>query len=167
MGAAFAGENRAVLLTGEQCFIGVRGFLGDLVTSLAGDLAGEHRRSCSWSVVMRLGLLVGNSFFVGVLTRDCLWGDLAGVRDLGAGLEGERKRWVEALEGVLLRAWDFTWALGEQRRSSSWSEVYCLGELGGNKDFAGEGTKDWREADLGGGRGVLGLIGLSNRSQID
>lgn len=75
---------------------------------------------------------------------------------------------MEALEGVLLRAWDFTWALGEQRRSSSWSEVNCLGELvEGKRDLAGEGTRDWREADLGGGRGVLGLTGLSNRSQMD
>jgi len=106
-GVALAGENRAVLLTGEQCFIGVRGFLGDLATiCLAGDcsLTGEQSKSSSCCVVMRLGLFVGKRvlvLLVGVGTSDCLLGDLAGVLDLGAGFEGDRKRWLEAFEGVL------------------------------------------------------------------
>jgi len=142
VGATLAGEKRAVLLTGVQCLIGVRGFLGDLATSLAGDLAGEQSRSCNWSAVMRLGLLVGNNFLVGVGTRDCLDGDFAGVLDLGAGLEGERNRLAVAFEGVLFRAWDWTLALGEQRRSISWLELSSLGDLAENRALAGEGTKE-------------------------
>ena len=71
VGTNLAGEKRAVLLTVEQSLIGVRGFLGDLATSLAGDLAGEQSKSCNWSAVMRLRLLVGNNFFVALLSALC------------------------------------------------------------------------------------------------
>lgn len=167
-GAAFTGENSAVLFTGVQCFIGVRGFLGDLATTLAGDLAGEQSRSCNWSAVIRLGLFVGKRALVGVGTRDCLLGDLAGVLDLGAGLVGDRKRlalalapaWLAlalapALEGVL----SLTLDLGELNRSSTWLDVSSLGDFEVKRDLVGVGTREAREADLG-GAGVLDLTGL-------
>lgn len=47
VGTDFTGENSAVLFTGEQCFMGVRGFLGDLAITLAGDFTGEQSKSCN------------------------------------------------------------------------------------------------------------------------
>ena len=49
----------------------------------------------------------GESFLVVVVTTDCLMGGLAGVWVLGADVEGERNKGVEALVGVLLRTWAF------------------------------------------------------------
>jgi hypothetical protein len=82
LGADLIGEQSAILN-------GVTGFLGDLVTSLVGDLTGEQSKSINLFAVTCLGLLEGNRVFVGVGTRDCLEGDLAWVLDLGAG---ERNR---------------------------------------------------------------------------
>jgi len=158
VGAAFTGENRAVLFTGVQCFIGVRGFLGDLATTLAGDLAGEQSRSCNWSAVIRLGLFVGKRALVGVGTRDCLLGDLAGVLALGAVLVGERKRLALALAPTLEGVLSLTLDLGEHNRSSTWLDVTSLGDLV-KRDFVGVGTREAREPDLG-GAGVLDLTGL-------
>lgn len=159
VGAALTGEKRAVLFTGEQCFIGVRGFLGDLATTLAGDLTGEQRRSCNWSAVIRLGLFVGKRAFVGVGTRDCLLGDLAGVLDLGAGFVGDRNRLALALAPTLEGVLSLTLDLGELNRSSTWLEVSSLGDFEVKRDFVGVGTREAREDDLG-GAGVLDLTGL-------
>ena len=59
-------------------------------------------------------------------------GGLTGVWDFGAGLEGERNKGMEAMEGVLLRAW----ALGKQRR---FSELNLLGEVVGNRHLTWRG----------------------------
>ena len=42
-------------------------------------------------------------------------------------MKGERNKWVEGLEGVLLRAWAF----GEQMRFPSWSDLNLMGRWWG------------------------------------
>lgn len=104
---------------------------------------------------------MGKRVLVGVATKECLLGDLAGVLDLGAGLVGDKNKLALALEGVLVvlsRAEaDFKFV--------SWQESSTFSAVSSWEDLTGEGIKECRGADLG-GAGVLDLTGLSSRPRI-